>query len=119
MKSKHTRNLREARPNWHVWACVLVIGLMLYNPFIALTGGTDTLSYEKLARNRATVGASEMQQFSPVQNDSVKLDIYVVAIGAEIAKAIEAETPGIVVRAERPVPQLETASLWFRPPPAQ
>lgn len=119
MKSKLTRDPGKPRRVLQLWACVLLIGLMLYNPFIVLTGGTDRLSYDKLARNRATVGASEMQQFSPVRNDNVQPDAIVATIGAEIVPAIQEGTIGIVVRAERSVPQTETASLWFRPPPTK
>ena len=59
----------------HGGLCLLLIGLLLYNPFAGLWGPTDGVSYDKLARNRATIGASELQHFSPVPNENTQADL--------------------------------------------
>jgi hypothetical protein len=59
----------------HGGLCLLLIGLLLYNPFAGLWGPTDGVSCDKLARNRATLGASELQHFSPVSNQSTPADL--------------------------------------------
>jgi hypothetical protein len=66
--------------------CLVLVALMLYNPFIGLWGSNDGVCYDRLARNRATVGASELQHFSPVSGISgnttqTELDIDVSAMG--------------------------------------
>jgi|SRR5215471_9422461 len=64
--------------------CLVLVGLLLYNPFAGLCGANDGLSYEQLARNRATLGASELQHFSPITDHSsaqTELDLDIPATG--------------------------------------
>jgi hypothetical protein len=105
------------RLNWRICLCVLLIGLVIYNPFIALSGSSGDLSYEKLARNRATIGASELQHFSPVLDPTVQPDVAVEISDAEPAAAVQETQPGMVQREVTPLQPELLASLWFRPPP--
>ena len=107
------------RPSWRICMCVLLIGLVAYNPFAALGGSFSNLSYEKLARNRATIGSSEMQQFSPVLNPTVQPDIDVEARGAEPAAAVQESEPGMDQREVIFLQPELFANLWFRPPPTR
>ena len=102
-------------PLWGRWICVLLVGLLLYNPFAALTTASDGLSYQALARHRASVGASEMQHFAPVKAESAHVDVSVRTPTGELpAPREEARLDGGRVH----LPLLEgMASLWFRPPP--
>jgi hypothetical protein len=105
----------KRRPRWPARVCVLLIGLLLYNPFAALTTASDGLSYQALARHRASVGASEMQHFAPVKAESAHVDVSVRTPTGELpAPREEARLDGGRVH----LPLLEgMASLWFRPPP--
>lgn len=110
-------NPRQWRPNWRVCICVLLIGLVVYNPFFALCGSSGNLSYQRLARNRATIGSSELQQFSPVSTPTAQADLAVVENGAEPAAAVQETQPGMVQQEVAPLQPELYASLWFRPPP--
>jgi len=106
----------KRRPRWPARVCVLLIGLLLYNPFAALTTASDGLSYQALARHRASVGASEMQYFAPVKAQSVHVDVSVrMPTGEVLAPREEARLDG--GRVHLPLLLEGMASLWFRPPP--
>src|ERR1700686_2662686 len=100
-----------------VWVCVLLAALILYNPFAALYFSHDTIEVHTLQRNRASVGASELQHFSPVQDDIQQADLNVegsreevaVPAGSYVARGFEREVE---------VPQADIVSkVWSRPPP--
>ena len=61
-------------PRWQVCLSVLLILLVVYNPFSALGGYSGSVSYDELARNRATIGSSELQHFSPVSDPGLHSD---------------------------------------------
>jgi hypothetical protein len=98
---------------------VLLIGLVLYNPFLALANHSDGLTYQASARHRATVGASEMQHYTPVRGENAQLGITVEQVFTELVVENN-ESPSHTFQ-EATLPQrLElTASVWFRPPPTQ
>lgn len=110
---------REFLPHWQALLCLVLIGLMLYNPFVGLWGSNDGLCYDHLARNRATVGASELQHFSPVTNSTnsqTELDIDVPAIG--LLQNLSEETTCTDFQ-EVVVPRIQFfAHLWNKPPPS-
>ena len=113
------RNCRRPRNVWQVCLCVLLIGLVLYNPFLALAGHSDGLTYQALARHRATVGASEMQHFSPIQGESAQLEATVRRICIELVVE-KSEHPSPTFQVESlPQRQELTTSVWFRPPPTR
>jgi hypothetical protein len=114
------QNRRTLRPAWHAWVCVLVIGLVLYNPFVGLFHAGDTLSYEKLARNRATLGSSELQHFSPVPDSTVQPDADVEKAERNVAELANTKQVqrGIVQHEALPQPAELLTGVWFRPPPA-
>lgn len=113
------QNRRTRWPAWRTGICLLLIGVLLHNPFVALWHSADSISYAKLARNRATVGSSELQQFSPVPNPTEQPDADVAVDGAESAKTA-GETRQAVVQPDVISfrPEL-IAGVWFRPPPTQ
>ena len=101
----------------HIWVCVLLGALLLYNPFIALYYSHDTIEVHTLQRNRASVGASELQHFSPVQDDIQQADIdldsnreeVAAPAGSYLARGFEREVE---------VPQSDSEfKVWSRPPP--
>src|SRR5882724_9949119 len=99
-----------------VWICVLLGALLLYNPFAALYFSHDTIEVHTLQRNRASVGASELQHFSPVQDDIPQADVNLAAnreelvapAGTYVARGFEREVE---------VPHSDIVSkVWSRPP---
>lgn len=100
-----------------VWLCVLLAVLLLYNPFAALYYSHGTTEVHTLQRNRASVGASELQHFSPVQDDIPQVDLNLEASLEEVA----APAGTYVARGferEVEVPQSDiVAKVWSRPPP--
>jgi hypothetical protein len=96
---------------------VLLVGLLLYNPFAA-TKNSNGLAYQTLARHRATVGASEMQHLASTQGENQHQEAAVLEVFLDLLVQNNA-IPSYVVQEEalpqRPGP---LASVWFRPPPA-
>jgi hypothetical protein len=110
---------RIALPPLRVCVSALLVLLVIYNPFAVLHGSSSSLSYETLARNRASIGASELQHFSPVSNPQLQPDVQVHLRGVEPAPCVEEQEPSgdqrEVIAWE---PQL-LAGVWFRPPPSE
>jgi hypothetical protein len=100
-----------------VWICVLLAVLLLYNPFAALCFSHGTFEVHTLQRNRASVGASELQHFSPVQDDIPQVNLDLEASREEVA----APAGSYVARGferEVEVPQSDiVVKVWSRPPP--
>lgn len=103
---------------WRIAISVLVVGLVLYNPFVVLGRSSGCLSYQRLACNRATLGSAELQDFSPAPDP----DIQPPDIGADVPQ-IE---PAVILQAHPPALDQEElipaepellAGVWFRPPP--
>jgi hypothetical protein len=104
---------------WQLCVCVLLIGLVLYNPFGTMANHSDGLAYQALARHRATVGASEMQHYASIQMESARVEMTV----ERIFTGIVVENNGWLIEnlheEELPLrPELVTG-MWFRPPPMQ
>jgi hypothetical protein len=106
----------KRRPPWRAWVCVLLIGLLLYNPFLALTSATHGRGYQALTRHRASVGASEMQHFAPVQVEKALAD---VRVAPEISELPEPQQVCLLTSGPEHLPLLleGMTSHWFRPPP--
>ncbi len=110
---------RRRRTPMQTGLSVLLIGLVLYNPFLALIIHSDGLTYQAPARNRATVGASEMQHFASMQGENAQLEATVERICVELVVE-KTELASHTFEVE-PLPQRPelTASVWFRPPPTR
>jgi hypothetical protein len=101
----------------NVWVCVLLAALILYNPFAALCYSHDTIEVHTLQRNRATVGSSELQHFSPVQDDSKQADVSLQASREEVAvPAGSYVARGFEREVEAPQSDI-VCKVWSRPPP--
>jgi len=114
-------NSRKGRRYWQICISALLIALVLYNPFLALTKHTDGPEFHRLASHRATVGASEMDHFTPVQAEKVELEAAVEEMGAAslIVEKNDVPAPDFLKEEGLP-PQTELiTSTWFRPPPTQ
>lgn len=112
-EQKHPTRAESLR----VWTCVLLAVLILYNPFAALCFSHGTIEVHTLQRNRASVGASELQHFSPVQDGKQQADINQEANCEELAAPAETFVAGAFEQ-EVKKPQSEIAfKVWSRPPP--
>jgi hypothetical protein len=105
-------------PKWQIGLCLLLAALIIYNPFLAGAGSGAGLCVEHSASNRATVGASELQQFSPI-NGQKTLAIAAVSLLQQFDRllSIASEPHEGPVKEVLPAVQYLPASLWFRPPP--
>jgi hypothetical protein len=119
MRACHSNDCAHRRVIWQVCIAALLIGMILYNPFYGLTNPADGFTYQSLARHRATVGASEMQHFTPVQGVEAQPEGTVEGPRARVA-AEKKEEPLPRFSEEALPQQLElAASVWFRPPPSK
>ena len=117
--SSHSRgtivDLRQYR-----WVCLILATLLLYNPFFAVPHSGNGLEIGHRASHRATVAASELQHFTPMD-------------GWGALPATDAGTPAVVLPQPEPLAQFFFtlpvvpyfsqeffgSGLWFRPPPAR
>jgi hypothetical protein len=97
--------------------CVLLVAFLLYNPFAALCISHTTIEVHTLQRNRASVGSSELQHFSPVQDGKQQVDLNLESNREEVAVPAK----GFLARGferEIEIPQSRIVSkVWSRPPP--
>jgi len=114
----NSRKPGSRRTHWQLCLSVLLIGLVLYNPFLALANSADGLAYQTLARHRATVGASEMQHFTPVQGENARPEAALEEIPTEVVSEHN-QYPAQNFH-EETLPQRPELidGFWFRPPPA-
>jgi hypothetical protein len=106
---------------WTCWdwcAAILLVGLLLYNPFQAATTHADGLAYQTLARHRATVGASELQHLASTQGDKLQPEVVVERVFTELQVQHQAYPADVVQEETLPQRPDLTLGVWFRPPPA-
>jgi hypothetical protein len=115
----HMRTRTESRDVTRNLVCVLLLGLLLFNPFAALASGSSHSGYSTLPRHRATVGASEMQHFSPVRSEISSVDVAWVVQLIDVKVTPAESTPRTILREELPPWPALLVSVWFRPPPSQ
>lgn len=98
--------------------CVLIAGFLLYNPFLALLHSPGGLSVQHQARNRATVGAAEMQHFSPVSSEFAA-DTLPEERCSDMLAALDGRESHLLSDLRRDVVNTPdfSSNLWFRPPP--
>jgi hypothetical protein len=113
---------RISVPLWQILTCVLLAGLFLYNPFLAASRASNSLTVCHPASHRATVGSSELEQFTP-PNDTPAVFLPNITDTQELLPRLAAgnSTQWQSVELEEIVATPQTgfsSSLWFRPPPA-
>ena len=118
MRAKLHQSGRANVRSWHIGLSVLLAILILYNPFAAMYNSHGASEVHTLQRNRATVGSSELQHFSPVQNDIQQSDLNLEQIREEVAVPAGSYVARGFEREEK-IPQPDVASkVWSRPPPS-
>ncbi|HUL34134.1 MAG TPA: hypothetical protein VL128_09655 [Candidatus Eisenbacteria bacterium] len=98
---------------------MLLAVLILYNPFAALTNSGNRTVVRNIARHRATVGASELQQLAPNQEQNQQADVTLQETRAELTGPVLREYRTETFERDVEVPQPESVSrVWSRPPPS-
>ncbi len=102
----------------HSLVCLLLVALLLHNPFIALILCHGGLTVQHPPSNRSTVGSSELQHFTPVAKDFEAAISPFVCLGEIFVQLAERESAPAIDTAPEPVALSGFSSnLWFRPPP--
>jgi hypothetical protein len=102
------------------WVCLVVAALLLFNPFFATHRSGRSLEVSTPASHRATVGASELEHFSPTDGWG-----YLPAANRVEASIVlplpDLAAPFFLVLPSVPsfLQQFYGPGLWFRPPPAR
>jgi hypothetical protein len=122
MNTSGTTSRRISVPLWQILTCVLLAGLFLYNPFLAASRATDSLSVCHPASHRATVGSSEPEQFTQPNHTALTYLPNLADVQELIPRfAVMHSTQRQYAEQEEVVATPRTgfsSSLWFRPPPA-
>jgi hypothetical protein len=106
-------------PRWRGWVCLCLALFLIYNPYMSAPGSTNGLNVRHPASNRATVGASELQHFSPADGKD-KLSTPAIASAEPFLAFPELSSQAFELfpQVVSPAQQFFGSSLWFRPPPA-
>jgi hypothetical protein len=97
----------------------LLVGLLLYNPFSIALHSQAKVTVEHLHSNRATVGAGELDPFSPVTKQ-IALVLAVIAVSSLVLLCLSNEQSQAIKLDFRPLAAISPEfahDLWFRPPP--
>ncbi len=106
-------------PRWRFWVCLCLALLLLYNPYLASPSSARGLNVRHPASNRATVGASELQSFSPADGqDKLSRDAVSVILPLASFHEVSSQVFELFPQVVSPSQQFFGSSLWFRPPPA-
>jgi len=111
---------RSEVPRWRAWVCFCLALFLLYNPYLAAPSSADGLNVRHPASNRATVGASELQHFSPADGRD-KLSAHATDAVEPLASFLEVSSTQafeFLPQVVSPPQQFFGSSLWCRPPPA-
>lgn len=108
---------REARGRTAV--CLLLMALLLYNPFFTVLSISREFSVQHPLSYRATMAGSELRrctfepgkQLLPELSTAISLPATLFTRSHEVALVEPSDTAG-------PVSQALCDSIWFRPPPS-
>jgi hypothetical protein len=105
---------------WQLLVCLLLAALVIYNPYLSGVEAGAGLCLRHSASNRASVGASELQHFTPIDGRSVVASDAVALLQAFAGLAVPTSEPYKRTTEKVLVALVNLpASLWFRPPPAR
>jgi hypothetical protein len=108
---------RLPSPKPRAWLCLFLAALFLYNPFLEAPASAAGLDLRHSASNRATVGASELQQFTVGKLRHVVGTQAESPTGTALFLEAPREQPTAAGFDSPAPPVLWAANLWFRPPP--
>jgi hypothetical protein len=99
--------------------CVLLVALLLYNPFFTILSASPDLSVNHPLSYRATVAGSELRRCTIDSTDPLLPELTAAILYAavlltptcEVAFVQPSDTAGVLSRAS-------CDNIWFRPPPS-
>src|SRR5438034_2651707 len=93
MSIARTTKRHSAVPLWQIFTCMLVVGLFLYNPFLAINKASGNLTVCHPASYRGTIASSELEQFTPpnsgaadLLSDACAIQELIPQVAADIAR---------------------------------
>jgi hypothetical protein len=99
--------------------CLVLIALLLYNPFFTILSISHDLSIQQPLSYRATLAGSELRRctFEAPRPLTPALDAVIVLAAAMLTPRDEG---AVVQPSDTPVPLVQALgeSIWFRPPPS-
>ena len=117
--SVKTPALRDRVARSRAVVCLLLVGLLLYNPFLSFIHSSTGLSVHHLPRYRATVGASELRHFSPVSRGVAERVLLEASTGETDTSSNGQDSPlAPDLTRDRVIAPDYSSNLWFRPPPS-
>jgi hypothetical protein len=105
---------------WQIALCLLLAALVVYNPYLSAADSSEGLCLRHSASFRATLGASELQHFTPKDPGAMLVGLAAVVLASFLPDSLpqNRERHPDVTHRVAPPEQALPASLWFRPPPA-
>jgi hypothetical protein len=119
MRLAGTTNRRSKTPPWRVFTCLVLVGLFFYNPFLGAGRLPGKVAVCHPASHRATVGASELEQFAQPNRGATALlpkvaHVQWLLLPVDLHDSLSRHSLEEMIV----TPQMGfSASLWFRPPP--
>jgi len=111
---------RGTVPLWQILTCLLLAGLFLYNPFLAVGRWSGKTAVCHPASYRGTIASSELEQFTPPNRGVAALlpDADAAQVLIRYLDLNNSTPPYYVEQEDLATPQTGfSSSLWFRPPP--
>jgi hypothetical protein len=109
----------SVEPRWRAWVCFCLALFLLYNPYMSAPGSTIGLNVRHPASNRATIGASELQHFSPADGKDKLSTLAIAFVEPFLALPdLSSQAFELFPQVISPARQVFGSGLWFRPPPA-
>jgi hypothetical protein len=110
------RELNVSR--WQAILCLLLALLFLYNPFMTAPSSGLGLNLRHSASHRATVGSSELQQFTATERHAPTIQMDGLIREVLLVKPLVFKRFATLDLEVRSPQNVLPANLWFRPPPA-
>ena len=119
MKRDSDLGLEFSEPRKRAAVCLVLVALLLYNPFFTILGNSRDLNVQHPLSYRATLAGSELrrctfeiaQPLIPALSAAIAVAAPLLTPSSEVAVVQPTDTVG-------PVPQPPCDSIWFRPPPS-
>ena len=99
----------------------MLVGLSLYNPFLAAHPSNGCITVRHPVSHRATVGCSELEPFTQPDDNAAESLSEADAVQVLILHIADRDAESRQFVEHHPVANPQTgfsSSLWFRPPPA-
>jgi hypothetical protein len=115
----HSSHKNDGLSRARTLVCLTLAILFLYNPFLELASSGAGLNIRHTDSHRATVGASELQQFSPTSPRKIVV-MPVATLLSWLVLPVKSDTRPAVEISTRPrfISPILCTDLWFRPPPS-